>query len=448
MIDFRRSLDWLRPAYHTTYVWICIAIAMLGAIGQGERWAHNEVFVYDMGGYYVYLPSAFLSHDLGDLSWTRGARANYRPDQNPDYGNVLLPTGKVVFKYPMGMAIAYAPWFGLTTGIYYLKGQAATTGYEYMYQYILSLGCMLYVLLGLALLGRELRHFFADHIAALTLLILAFGTNLFTYAAYEPLMSHGTLFMLNVLLLRYTRRWYAEGTARAAAALGLTSGLLVLVRPSEVLLLLLPVLWGLTSLAALPERLRFWAQRWPQTLLVIGLAALVAGLQLVFWRVVGGQWLAPFYPGESFDFSKPHVWDGLFSVRKGWLFYSPLLVLALLGIAWLRRSPARSVLPALLVVLPIVIYVTFCWWDWGYGGSYGGRTMISLYPMLSFGLAAFWQRWLGTGKASYLWVPLVATLLVVSLIQNHQYYIGMIHWAEETWVIYQKYFLLLKWPPS
>ena len=425
------------------YVWLVAAILMMASTYRAARWRNNDVFVGDMGGYYLYLPSAFLTHDLGNGAWVKAAALAYRPSSDPTINMVTLPNGKVIFKYPLGMAVAYAPFFFLAKTIYYWQGVRATTGYEPLYQYAVTWGCLAYLLLGLWVLGSELRRCFDDGVAALTLLIIAIGTNLFTYGTSEVLMAHGTLLLLNALLLRYTRRWYDGSRWPDAVRLGLVSGLMVLVRPSELMLLGIPVLWGLNSRAAVAEQLRFWQQRWPLALLMVGAAGLVAGQQFVFWRLVAGQWLVPFYPGEAFHFDNPHVFDGVFSFRKGWLVYSPLMVFSLLGIGWVRRWAPAVWMPLLLLV-PMYFYVTFCWYSWEYGGSYGGRALISLYPLLAFSLAAFWQRWLRPGR----WVlgPLVAALLLVSLIQNYEYLVGLISCCEMTWQLYKERFLLLGWP--
>ncbi|WP_210116099.1 hypothetical protein [Hymenobacter wooponensis] len=416
---------------------------MLGAAGRAAHWNHNNVFVWDVGGYYSYLPATFLTNDLGDGSFLRMARHNYRPDMDPEYGFIRLPNSRMVFKYPIGMAVAYSPFFWLTNFIYKIKGRPVTTGYEHMYQYMISLGCMGYVLAGLALLGLEIRRFFSDSVAAVTLLIIALCTNLFTYAVYEPLMAHGTLFLLTVLLLRTTRQWYEQATHWGALSLGLVIGILLLIRPSELLLLLVPVLWGLTCRAATITRLRFWAQHWRHIVLGVIVVGLIGSLQLIFWRVVGGQWFVPFYPGETFHFDQPHVWEGLFSVKKGWLLYSPLLALGLLGVAWVRQW-AAPMLPIMIVLIPIYIYCTFCWWDWGYGGSYGGRALISLYPILAFGMASFLQRWLHS--RNYGLLTALTPLILLGLLQNYQYSIGLINCCTMTWETYKQFFLQLDWP--
>ena len=429
---------------HTSYVWLVVSMLLIAGTFRAARWNTNDVFVSDMAGYYMYLPSAFLTNDLGNGEWVRAASMKQRPTFEPKFNMVTLPNGKVIFKFPMGMAVAYSPFFFLARAVYYLQGVRATTGYELGYQYAVTLGCVAYVLLGLWLLGLELRRYFSDEVAALTLLVITIGTNLFTYGSYEVLMSHGTLLLLNTLLLRYSRRWYGEGGQwRDAWWLGVVGGLMVLIRPSEVMLLSVPVLWGLSSWAAVSGRLRFWQQRWQQVGLMLVLVLLIGGQQFVFWRLVGGQWLVPFYKGETFHFDDPHVIDGLFSFRKGWLVYSPIMALALLGIAWVRRW-AAAIWPLLVIIVPIYIYVTFCWWNWEYGGSYGGRALISLYPLLAFSMAAFWQRWLRPGR--WVWGPVLLTLLVVSFIQNYEYLVGLINCCDMTWELYKERFLLLGWP--
>lgn len=428
----------------TFYIWLIVSMLLLAGTFRAARWAINDVFVSDMAGYYMYLPSAFLTDDLGNGEWMRAASMRQRPSFDPQGILVATSSGKVVPKFPMGMAVAYSPFFLLAHTIYYLQGVRDTTGYEIGYQYAVTLGCVAYLILGLWLLGLELRRYFSDEVTGLTLLVITIGTNLFTYGSTEVLMSHGTLVLLNTLLLRHSRRWYdGGGQWRDALWLGVVGGLMVLIRPSEVMLLSVPVLWGLSRWAGVPDRLHFWQQRWQQMALMLLLVLLIGGQQLVFWRLVAGQWLVTFYQGETFHFDDPHVIDGLFSIRKGWLVYSPLMVFALLGIGWVRRW-AAAVWPLLVISGPIYIYVTFCWWNWEYGGSYGGRALISLYPLLAFSMAAFWQRWLRPGR----WVlgPVLLVLLVVSFIQNYEYLVGLISCCDMTWELYKERFLLLGWP--
>ncbi|MBK6776976.1 MAG: hypothetical protein IPG74_14450 [Flavobacteriales bacterium] len=77
-------------------------------------------------------------------------------------------------------------------------------------------------------------------------------------------------------------------------------------------------------------------------------AALIAVSPLfIYWKVYAGSFFWDSYqnPGEGLDIFYPHIHNFLFSFRKGWLLYSPLIALALLGFIPLwrrhRRSPLR-----------------------------------------------------------------------------------------------------------
>ncbi|GAB3861125.1 hypothetical protein GCM10028822_40120 [Hymenobacter terrigena] len=401
-----------------------------------SNWNRSDVLVWDAGGYYLYLPSTFITNDLGDGKYLAYIREQYRPDLNPDYSLVHLPNGRAVFKYPIGMAIVYAPWFALAHAYAAISGYPMD-GYSVPYQMSIAFGCMFYALLGLWLLGRELRHYVPDGLAALTLLVISLGTNLFIYSTINSPMTHGTLFLMNVLLLTYTRRWYAKGNWSVGLRLALTFGLMLLIRPSELWMAAVPLLWGLTSRNALRRRLSFWLHRWQQMLAMVATIAVLVSVQFIFWRLVGGHWFLDFYPGEKFYLLNPHLWDGLFSVRRGWLFWSPLLVFALLGIIWLRRTVPAAV-PVVLVLVPSVIYITFSWWDWTYGGGFGCRPLISLYPLLSLCLASFWMRW--WQKAAVPLAFVIGLLVLLNVSQSWQFSRAIIDCCDVTWKHYKENF--------
>lgn len=80
----------------------------------------------------------------------------------------------------------------------------------------------------------------------------------------------------------------------------------------------------------------------------------------------------------------------------------------------------------------------------GLRGSFSGRALISLYPLLSFSLASFWARW-WPGYA----VPLAVVVLVLvllNLLQSWQYFLGMVNCCNMTWKQYKHYFFDVEWP--
>jgi hypothetical protein len=390
-------------------------VLALVVVSKATKWDRADVLIWDVAGYYQYLPSQFIYHDQGNGTYTAYARQQYRPELDNRYVLIAAPNGGHVVKYPLGMSLFYALPFAVAHGIAMAGATSMPDGFSSTYQYAIQIGGLLWALLGLWVLRGVLRRYFDDLTTAATLLAIGLGTNFFCYASYDAPMSHGTLFMLNAMLLALTGRWLTHFRWGDALGLGVVIGLLTLVRFTEAWNVLVPALWGLTSMAALRGRARNLWQHKGQVVLAAGVAGTLLLSQLLYWRYYGGAWHIDTYPNEHFDFAHPHLREGLFSIRKGWLTYSPLMGLALLGIMALRGR-ARASLPVLLTLLPMVLWVTYSWWDWGYGGSFGARPLISLYPLLSLPLAAlleraFRQRWTG---------PLLGMLLFLGVALNYR----------------------------
>jgi hypothetical protein len=93
----------------------------------------------------------------------------------------------------------------------------------------------------------------------------------------------------------------------------------------------------------------------------------------------------------------------------------------------------------------VVVYVTFSWEQWWYGGGFSARPLISLYPLLALGLAALLVRARAHGRSAYL---LLRTLLVLGIVlnlwQTRQYGAGIISWDGTTAEAYFSHFFDVK----
>ncbi len=94
------------------------------------------------------------------------------------------------------------------------------------------------------------------------------------------------------------------------------------------------------------------------------------------------------YGDEGFFFSRPALLKGLFSWRKGWLLYTPMMALALTGFVFLKKRIPQAFWPLLIFTFANIWIIT-SWWSWWYGGSLGMRPMIDSYALLALPLAAF-----------------------------------------------------------
>src|SRR5437016_5280005 len=69
-----------------------------------------HIFEWDSLGYYIYLPSHFIYHDIGHLKWWGNVLAKYHFPGN-FYQAMLQPNGQYVFYYQMGLSLLQMPFF-------------------------------------------------------------------------------------------------------------------------------------------------------------------------------------------------------------------------------------------------------------------------------------------------------------------------------------------------
>ena len=181
-------------------------------------------------------------------------------------------------------------------------------------------------------------------------------------------------------------------------------------------------------------------------MLTIGLGLLF--LQLSYWKFSTGNWLHYSYGEERFYFLKPHIIEGLFSYRKGWLLYTPLMALAIAGFAFLKNKVPELFYPILLFTV-LNIYIVFSWWCWWYGGSFSARALVESYALLSVPLAATVERLWNSGRISRIVSGVVIVFFIyLNLFQSRQYRISLLHYESTSKELYWAAFLTYEIPAN
>ena len=232
-----------------------------------------------------------------------------------------------------------------------------------------------------------------------------------------------------------TRRWYKNPSLRHGLALGVTLGLIGLVRTQDLVVTVVPLLWGIRTWQDIPARFVFWKENLRSAGLA-ALAFLIALLpQSVYWKFISGHWWYYGYQGEVFDWAHPHIREGLLSFENGWLVYTPVMLLAIWGIFHLRNYAPGLVAPV-LVFLPLHWFVSYAWWCWMYINGFGSRPMVDAYALLAFPLAA----WIAGQKRTWVWAPLLVAFGMLNVFQTWQIQKG-IFWSERgNWAFYKEIF--------
>jgi hypothetical protein len=414
---------------------LTILLVLLVVSGTNLNVKHWErpmrVIQWDIKSYYAYLPAAFIYQDLS-LDFTREDPGFFHDKFWP----LPTPTGGKCIVTSMGMSFLYLPFFVMGHLYAWLTG-AEMSGYSPPYAMFLVFSALFYLGLGLFVLRKILLRYFPDWVVALTLLSVVLGTNLLWYATHEAPMSHAYSFAMYAVFMWLTIRWHDRPDAKTSIFLGLLSGLIVLVRPTNILVLLFFIFYGIDSRVSLKERIRLLLQHYPLILIMALAAILVWVPQMLYWKKVAGQWLYFSYGEDSaFYFGNPQIIKGLFSYRKGWLLYTPLMALALAGIYFLRRY-ARSFFWPVLIFTLLNTYVVLSWWSWWYGGGFGLRAFIEAYAFLTVPLAALIYACGSYGKRFRRWIiALILLLTLHGVFQTVQYYYLAIHWDGMTKTTY------------
>lgn len=144
---------------------------------------------------------------------------------------------------------------------------------------------------------------FPDGVVALALLAVVLATNYLNYSAIDGAMTHNHLFTLYALLLYSTIRFYEKPSYRWALCIGLLVGLATLTRPTELLMALIPLFWGLNifSRSALAQRLQFFRQELPRLGLSVVAVIAVGMLQLLYWKYTADEWIVYSYEDQGFS---------------------------------------------------------------------------------------------------------------------------------------------------
>jgi len=217
-------------------------------LNRASAWKEGYALQWDKAGYYVYLPATFIYKDLSHLSFYRDITNKYelvKEDPLPCYGCHTQPaTGRMLNKYPVGVAIAELPFFMLTHAIVVLTHQGMPDGFSPSYQLSVLLATIFWSVLGLWNLRSILKRYFSrDNIVLLTLLGIAAGTNFYYYAAFDGGMSHAFSFAFFTIALNQADLFYKSGESRHLYLTAVFAGWIIITRPANITFCLLLVLW-------------------------------------------------------------------------------------------------------------------------------------------------------------------------------------------------------------
>ena len=285
---------------------------------------------------------------------------------------------------PIGSAVVWSPFYLVAHGLVragLLPGPANGLSRAY-------LGAIAYGSAGLAIVGFllafvSLKKYFGVSEGASLLAVVAvwFGTPAFYYMTVAPAFAHApAIFAVSLFFFLWLR---ARDKDRVIdwVLMGLIAGLSALIREQGALFLIAP---GLDLLLRLVRG--DWSRALERGAAVIGAAGLVFSPQLLVYRALNGTFGPTQLVQRKMDYASPHFFDVLLDPGHGLLFWTPLLIVAFLGII---RAIPKAGLAGLLsaVALLLQIYINGSVLSWHQAGAFGSRRFVDSTVLLVIGFA-------------------------------------------------------------
>jgi hypothetical protein len=358
--------------------------------------------------YFSYLHSLVFDHDLNFRDeYEHFCNLNLKDCIDSRFQETFLndrtATGLQIDFGPIGSALLWSPFYLIahlvTLGIHHFVPSVLADGYSEPYIYAISLASLLYGWIGLALAYRIARDYVEEEIAVGATLAILFATSAVYYMYIAPAMSHAPPLFASALFVFVwyrTRDSRARGIWRSWAILGACGALMTMVREQEGLFILIPVIESVVLIAMsannakMNQRLSLRSLRLKDQL--AGLATMSAtwfmvfSPQLVVYKVLNGNFLPAKDVTQKFTWDGAHIGDVLFSNLHGLFSWTPLTLLAVIGILLLWRRD-RMMAAAFVLTFAAEIYLLGSFSTWFGGAAFGMRRFVNCTVLFVVGLA-------------------------------------------------------------
>jgi len=335
----------------------------------------------------IYLNAIFIHQDLKSLAW---ADSLFTESSETEMSNPLYTVGRnggKILKNTMGTSIMTLPAFTLAHLI--TKKRATNSdGLSLTYLVVYHWYGGLLLIIGLYVLWLVLSIYFTAAVKIVTLSAICATTYLADLLQILNQLDLIYLFFLHSVLLYGSSLFFEKPTRRVGIFCGSILGLIVLMRPVEIILILLPLLWKVSpKIHHLKVRLYHVIKNYKAYLSMLLTASVFIALQIVYWVKYSGQAFVfnDQVIGVTRDISRLEAL--MIGPKSGVLLYSPILILMVFGFFSMRSVLFRLIVPIFLVVL-LIGWAAINYYFWWNGGDSGSLYINQLYVFLALPFAA------------------------------------------------------------
>lgn len=426
-------------SYKTTLL-LTLSLLVVHFVQKDFSNPYERPIAGDAQAYYAYLPATFIYGDY-TYDFIPEINAKYYPESHQKSFLKPVGNGKVNKTFP-GVALLYLPFFLLAHALALIFA-ADADGYSTIYQVCFDLSLWTYLFIGLVFFIKVLQKMdVPKSIATQSSVIVLLSTNIVFYSVYDQSVTHiYNFFMINALIF-YLLKFKENRHFKPLAISFSLFALIGITRPTNILVVGL-ILFFIPDLKFYRSLLTycFRPKNLARILIIVGS---ILSIPFLLWKAQTGSWVVYSYGDEGFNFSDPHLTEFLFSYLKGWLLYTPILLLILpVGFYQLYKSNRKQFTIA-LIFYAVCVYVFSSWWCWYYGAGMGQRVMIDHYILIGFLTALILQKIESSTLKKWLFLSFTVCCIGLNFAQAYQIRYGILTGGSATPQQYWDNFLSLK----
>jgi hypothetical protein len=392
----------------------------------------------DAIGYYDYLPSIFIHHDLSrkDIPVEKDSSIYDRINATGIYTNY---NHFKINKYPCGTALLELPFFTyayLTTD---LDGNN-NDGYQPPFHRSVFYAAIFYLFLSVFFLKKILELYdIKNYVIIFIQFVFVLSTAVTHYANYDAGFSHVFSLFAITAFIYFAKLYFKNKKLNHFIYACIFLGLIIIIRQINILIILfIPFLSG--SINNLKDGVIILFKN--KKSLIIGIISVfgIFFIQSIIWYLQTGNFLIYSYQGEGFNFSDPQFFNILFSYKKGLFVYTPILFITMFSLVWLTYKRKYYLLFTWLSFFVLLTYILSSWWSWFYGCSYGLRAYIDYYTIFFIPFAIMLDK--TTIRIRLIVMAISLLTIPINIVQTYQYKNFILHWInmdkEKYWKVFLK----------
>jgi len=381
-------------------------------------------------GYYAFVRAPLIEHRLDFQRDYTNANESFREARLDEHGQpkqiFRTPTGHLDNHFTVGPAILWTPFLLIAhAGVLLARALGSgipADGFSTPYRLAIAFATALYSFLGLLLSFRLARQYVAERWAVLATIAIWWASSLPVYMYFNPSWSHAHSAFTAALFVWYWHKTREYRSAFQWFLLAAIAGLMLNVYYANAMLLFILVIEAARHDAAAFRDPVHRITRLTQLFVshMIFFATLFVSLLPTFITryIIYGSLFATGYPGIStWHWLSPSFFSVLFSSEHGLFSWTPVLLLATIGLILFRWRNPQVGTPLLAAAVAFYIFIA-CYPDWAGISSYGNRFFVSLTPLFILGLAVFLDRFAALFRSQRAALATATAILAVFILWN------------------------------